>query len=414
MKNRPRILIVSELYYPEKVSTGYFLTGIAEALAQDFDVKVICAQPTYASRGTRAPRHETRNDVEISRYYTTVFNNSNIFLKAVNMATIGLSFSLGVLWNARRKDIVISVTNPPVLTILLSLVRFARGFRHVLIVHDVYPECLHVAGLLSRKSFLFRVLSAVFDASYRCTDSVVVIGVDMHILVRRKIGNKSKQVVTIPNWGDTDAIRPQGKIGNELIESLGLQDKFIVLHYGSVGRTHDFDCLIEAAEISQNDESVHFLFSGFGSQFSKSFLKNGNSKSDNVTFLPRVNEEKLSELLNACDVAVVSFKPQSSGVSVPSRMYNILAAGKPIMALVDDDSEVARVLSEHNIGWVLRPGRADFLVRLIRDVKSDPQGLVEMGARARGVAERFYSADVVQAKYRDYFAHFFEASNDRA
>jgi glycosyltransferase involved in cell wall biosynthesis len=119
----------------------------------------------------------------------------------------------------------------------------------------------------------------------------------------------------------------------------------------------------------------------------------------NVTILPRQPRERLCELLNACDIALISFVPGMAGISVPSRLYNLMAAGKPIVALCDSDSEVSRVISEENIGWVVPPDTPSGLVQVLRDAAANREELANMGSRARDTAARKYTREITIERY---------------
>ena len=138
MSNSQRIWIVSELYYPELTSTGYFLTGIAEGLASVYDVSVLCGQPSYWARGTSAPTREICNGVDVCRCWATTLDKNKVVFKIVNLVTISLSIFFSALFRFRGGDIVIAVTNPPLLPYLALLACRTRGGRFVLLVHDVY------------------------------------------------------------------------------------------------------------------------------------------------------------------------------------------------------------------------------------------------------------------------------------
>ena len=393
------IVVVSELYFPETTSTGYFLTGIAEALARHWPVQVLCSQPTYSRRGLIAARREERNGTDIARCYSTRFSKDHLLGRLMNLATASISMGWNVLLRARRGDVVLVVTNPPLLPFIAMIAARLRGARVALLIHDVYPEVLVAAGFASPGSLLVRMAARLTRWLYRRVDQIVVLGRDMKALVERKLQGAAQQVAIIPNWGDVTRVRPQVRDTNPVLGRLGLRDKFLVQFLGNIGRTHGVDVLIDAARLLAADDNVHFLFVGWGGR--KAWVEEvvARERLRNVTVLPGCSEEELPEYLNASDVAIIPLLHGMSGVSVPSRLYNVLAAGKPVLAVADPDSELAMVVREERVGWVVPPGDPSALVAAIRGAEADRTEAVEMGRRARASALAHYSLDKVSAQY---------------
>ncbi len=396
-----KLYIVSELYYPEDTSTGYFLTKIAEGLAIDRDVAVLCSQPTYSQRGMNAPRFEMRNGVSILRSWGTRLNKDILPLRILNFLTISFSLLCAGLWNVRSGEKVLVVTNPPILPFLIMLVCRLKRAELVLLVHDVYPEVLAAAGMIQSNSVSFRLVQRCVRWLYRGVALVVVLGRDMANLAATKCDPRKVRV--IPNWADLEEVSPESiGVENPLRNACGLRDSFVVQYCGNMGRTHGLECLLHAAGRAMPD--THYLLIGSGAR--KEWLKRQITVLglSNVTVLPRCPRERLSEYLNACDLAVISFLAGMNGVSVPSRMYNVMAAGRPILAIADTSSELAMVVTEERIGWVVAPGDIDGIVRAVDEARTNPALLRDMGIRARKVVEEKYNLPRVIGMYRDMFA----------
>jgi len=184
---KPRVWIVSELFYPEDTSTGYFLTGIGEGLAKSFSVSVLCAQPTYSERGKKAPSEEIFHGIKIRRVPSTTLNKDFLLLRLINIITISFSLFLFSLLNFRPKDFVLVVTNPPLIPFLVQIACGIRGARSVLLVHDVYPDVFVATGWLSANSFLVKVFSVFQKWLLKKQDGIIVLGRDMKKLIGTKI-----------------------------------------------------------------------------------------------------------------------------------------------------------------------------------------------------------------------------------
>jgi colanic acid biosynthesis glycosyl transferase WcaI len=405
-----RVWIVSELYYPEETSTGYLLTRIAEGLAAHGPVSVLCAQPTYSARGIRAPATEVRNGVSIRRCRGTTLNKDVLPFRFLNLVTISLAIFAGVMRHVSRGDRVIVVTNPPLLPFVVAAACRLRGARSLLLVHDVYPEALVIAGILRAGGLADRICAWLSRRLYRAVDRVIVLGRDMAALVSQKLPAGSDKIVLIPNWADVDDIAPEPRSANPLLKELGLESKWVVQYAGNMGRTHAVEDLLEAARRLEKTTDIHFLFIGSGAKRAQVEAAVEVEGLSNVTVLGNRARGDQQVFLNACDAAIIPFMSGMSGVSVPSRMYNILAAGKPIIAVCDADSELALVVEEENVGWIARPHQPERLVEVIQQARREAHD-PSLSLRARRTAEKYALAAAI-IRYR-WLIEQLETDGDR-
>ena len=397
-----KILVITELYHPEQNATGYFLTGIAEGLAEKNVVEVLCAQPCYNQRGVKAPRLEELNNVVIKRCWSTTHDPRKIWRRLLNFATISLSIGWRSLFSIHSGDKVLVVTNPPILPFLIRWVCFLKGAKFVLLVHDVYPDVFVPLGLMQSNNPIYSMLSWANGKLYASADRVVVLGRDMARLVEGKSKGLA-QVSVIPNWGDIDVITPSPKADNTLLQKLNLTGKFVVHYSGNHGRTHDLLSMVEAAKMLEDERDIHFLLIGEGSGKAEVVSRAKILGLNNIIFLPYVDRAELNTSLNASDVSVVVFKKGMAGISVPSRLYNLMAAGKPILAVVDDDSEVADVIREAKLGISVPPESPEKLAEQILSFKNDGDLRVKMAENSRNEAVTKYSYVAIKQQYRDLF-----------
>lgn len=397
-----QVWVVSELYYPEETSTGYLLTCTAEGIARRFPVSVLCSQPTYAARGQRSPVYEERNGVQIHRCWGTTFGKDRILLRLINMMTITVSIFLSALMRLRRGDYVFVVTNPPALPFAVNLACWFHRAKCILIIHDVYPEVLIATGITTPTAPPTRLIRWLTGLLYRRSERIVVLGRDMQELARQKLPEGDERTVIIENWADLDLVEPRPRSASTLLEEQGLLDKFVIQYAGNMGRTHGLEHWIAVAQrLEGNHPKIHFLLIGSGAK--KRWVEQvaASLGLSNLTILGNRPRSDQVNFLNACDIALISFIPGMAGVSVPSRMYNIMAAGKPIIAMADRHSELAQVVTEEGIGWVIEPGDEAALERTIIEATSQPSLLHAMGKRARLVAETKYSLERANQAYRD-------------
>lgn len=398
-----RIWVVSELYYPEDTSTGHYLTGIAEGLAERVPAHVLCGQPTYAARDVKAAWTETHHGVRIRRCWSTRFNKNNLLLRVINLLTLCVTVFWNAVWRIRRGDDVLVVTNPPLLPFVVSWACWLRRAKCTLLIHDVYPDVLTATGFMKARSLPVRVMNWFVGRLYRGAHQIVVLGRDMETLVRAKLGKAHTPVTIIPNWADTEFIQPIARDQNRILRQYDAADRFVVQYSGNMGRTHNLDVIVKAAETLQDEKDIHFLLVGSGAR--KDWLQKtvAERRLDNVTVGDRCPREELPDLLSAADVALIAFVPGMAGVSVPSRLYNMLAAGRPVIVVADAHSEPARIVREHQLGWVVEPNDAESLAAAILTAKSDAKQLHNMGRYARKVARAQFSYRRIVDAYQELF-----------
>jgi glycosyltransferase involved in cell wall biosynthesis len=394
------VWVLSELYFPEDSATGHNVTKVAEGIAVSHKVRILCAQPTYQARGLKAKKNEIHNNVHIHRCGASTLNKDILAFRILNLLTISASIFFNTLLKIKRGDIVLVVTNPPTLPFVIFLACKIRGAKIILRVEDVYPDALVAAGMVKSDSLLVKVFDALQRRLYKRVDRIIVLGRDMMQLVKSKMGDDTSHVALITNFADSDQITPLNRDSNSLLQKLGLIDKFVIQYSGNMGRTHGIESLLECAKMLSTDNRVHFLFIGFGAK--EVWLKNNVREFGlkNVTVLPLQPRSELNSSLNACDLAVISFVKGMSGVSVPCRMYNIMSAGKPILAVSDKESELARVVEEENIGWVVEPEMTDLITRAVLEASSNRELLSQMSIRARALAIEKYSLPAINQRYK--------------
>jgi glycosyltransferase involved in cell wall biosynthesis len=399
-QKKSRLWVVTELYYPEETSTGYYLTQIAEGLAEDFDVKVICGQPNYSARGVTAPKQEIHKQVEIFRCSGTRLDKNVILFRLLNMITLGLSTLFTALKRFRKGDRVLVVTTPPSMPFIAAVASLFRGSAYTLLVHDNYPEILLAVGKATPGSSFVRLIHFCNRWLYKYSASMIAVGRDMHDLLANKTAGLDIPIATIPNWAELESVEPRPRVENALLADLGLMDKFVFLYAGNMGHPNDMESVLDAAAALVNNPHIHFIFLGSGVK--RPWLERSTKERGltNVTILDPLPRSEQLNFLNACDVAIVTLVSKMKGVSMPSRTYNALAAGKPILGIVEEGSELARVVADDGLGWIVPPHRPDLLGEVIAHIYQSKQELPAIGERARRAALERYSSQLALERYR--------------
>ncbi len=396
---RPRLVILSQFVYPDQNATARIVTSLATGLVKHgFEVGVYAAQPSYFEESASVPSSIDYQGIRIRRLRSTHFGRVSISARLVD----SLTFSVSMAWCLAlmpRDAVVIALTNPPLLPWLGALSKLVFGNRLVIVVHDVYPDIAAQLGVIKKGGQLHRSLAAIQRFAYQQADSIIVLGRDMLRVVANYVPNGGQNaIVIIPNWADDPALAPTLKSGSETARKQGLLDSFVVQYSGNLGMSQNLEIVVEAAKVLK-DENVHFVLVGEGPRrenLRRLVLATGLT---NVRFLPRVPEESLSDSLAACDAALVPLADGIEGLSVPSKYYGILASGKPVLAAMASDAEVALSVTEDRTGLVVPPGDAGALADAILSLKRDPAMARALGENARSAYERRYTRDRAVDEY---------------
>lgn len=398
------ILFISELYYPEETSTGFFVTGIAEGLAQsdELHVSALCAQPTYSKKGVSAAKREVHHGVSIRRLSAPAGDKNKLFGRLWNIFSLTLKFSFSMIRQIKRGDVVVVLTNPPSLPLLAGWICRLKGAKPVLLVHDVYPDVLVPTGFAKESSLLYRIFDRVQKHMLRMMTQVIVLGRDMQHRLRAKLpASAADKFSIIPNWGDELAIHPALRSENALRRKLGLESKFVVQFSGNLGRTHGLEDLVALAKKLKDNPKVHFLVFGWGA--GRDWLKQTieDEELTNITLLDPCAKDELGTYLTACDLFLLPFKKGMEGISVPSRLYNVMAAGSPILAVAGAPSELALVVEEESMGWVVEPGNVDAMAKVVLEAAENPESLESMSRNARAAMEAKYTKEAVVNQFAE-------------
>jgi glycosyltransferase involved in cell wall biosynthesis len=388
--------MISEFFYPAQSATAHYMTGIAKGLAEKYDVKVIC---TTNTRDDKYLSSNSINNINIIRKSVPLMDNSNIFIRIFTAIYASIKIIFTAYKNIDSDTIVLAVTNPPLIPNLITIIAKLKHAKIVVRVDDVYPEALVASGLIKANSFLRPVLKFFFRGLFKFADRIVVLGRDMEQVICDDSTIDNERVRVIPNWGDVSTVYPEPKASNHLLISLGLEKEFVVLVAGTIGRVQGIDTIVKAAVMLKKSK-IKFLIVGSGAKESwvKDVIK--SEKLDNLILVGPKPKNEQNIFLNACDVSLLSLKDNMYGIGVPSRFYNYLAAGKPVIGAVHPQSEVAIEIKDRNLGWVVSAGDPEALAEtLLNIIQMDSNDLLGVGLKARKVAELSFNEHLIISEY---------------
>jgi colanic acid biosynthesis glycosyl transferase WcaI len=382
-----RVVLLNQYYLPSEAPTGLLLADLGEALvAAGHDVTAICSDRDYADPESRYPRSEFRGGVRITRVNSSGFGRGRRLGRLFDY----LTFMVGALLRLatqRRPDVIVVLTTPPMLAFPAWLIARLKSARLVFWVMDVYPDLAFELGVLRRGSVGAAILRHLSRRVLKGADRVVALGEFMADHLKRA---GARHVETVHNWADGEAIRPRSVEAHPLREAWGWQHRFVVLYSGNLGLAHEFETALDAAEMLRERADVLLAFVGSGPQAARVEAEVRRRGLTNVEFRPWMPLEQLGSSLTAGDVHLVTLRCDLSGLLVPSKIYGILAAGRPAIYVGPPKSEVANILNEGKCGVSIVPGKARALADAVLAYADDPARQAEHGRRARVQFDRAY------------------------
>ncbi len=400
-----RILIVCPHFEPDVAPTGVVISEIAHRLIDEgHELEVVTSLPWYTSHaiepgwGGRPVRRQRMPWGRITRVHPFPTDKRNIPARAAAFAGFTALATLFSVFQRRRPDVVLAMSPPLTLGLTGWIAARVRRVPLVFNIQDVFPDVAIDVGAISDRR-LIRILRRLERFTYRRADAVTVLSDDLRENVEEKLAGKGGTTVrVIPNFVDTERIVP-GPRQNPYREEFGLGDRTVVMYAGNLGFSQPLGLMVDAARALRHRDDLVFVINGGGS--TRPGLEADAADLDNLVFVDLQPAERLPEVLAAADVHVIALRRGLGRSSVPSKLYSILAAARPVLASVDEGTEVVRVVESVGAGVTVPPeDGAAFTAAVESLVTAD---LSEMGERGRAFVEQWVSPEGVASAYVDLF-----------
>lgn len=387
-----KLWIVSELFPPDETSTAYILGEVANAMSSKYSVSVICGREVYDKR----KKLDLDNPfclypkIEVYRVETSDVDKNTIKGKIQSVLSSSLKISKEVKKRVKKGDKVLLATNPFPLIVLMARLKSRIGFELCMLVHDVFPENTKPANVHVP---LLPLVKRLFAWAYSKTDLFIALGRDMKDLLQQKVRkyNSKPNIEIIENWADIINIFPCERIHD---------GKIIIEYAGNIGRGQGLQSFITNFVAAANPI---LQFSLYGTGSAEDSLKQyvSDRHIESISFNGSYFRSQQNEVLNACDIALVTLAEGAYGIGVPSKTYNIMASGKAILYIGHPESEIALLVKEKNIGFVYAPEDSNEILSFLANLNhSKLVEIQEMGKRARKIAEEEYAKEIILEKFK--------------
>jgi glycosyltransferase involved in cell wall biosynthesis len=399
--------IVSQLFYPEMVSSGQALTELAEELnSLGLRIKVIASQPTILENSPIVSKFIDYKNIKIVRTWSTRFPKLSFWGKLFNLTSFFFSASLEVIFRDRKVPLLL-VTNPPYLSVLGWFNRIFNKTNYGVLLFDIMPEQAELLKLLKPGGIFSRVWRLFNKLWYKNSSYVVVLSKDM---LEGALDNASisgtkyeprcrAKTHVIHVWSDDRIISPMSKVDSKLAEKFGVKDKLVIQYSGNHGRFHDIETILKIVEKMSSNQKVIFQFIGEG--YKKKLVNDfyADKKPANMYVGTYVPKELLSDSLAMADLGIVAQLPKQERVCYPSKLLGVMSSGRAVLAICSRNSEMAKMIEDNGLGFTVENGDVESAVRVINEGILNPELLKKYGDNAALYVRKHFSLRNAAEKY---------------
>lgn len=352
-------------------------------------IDVANALQNESAQVTLLTGHVEKGGVDLSPKIKVInsirYSRKNTFTRLFTWILFGVHYFFYLAFNSGSKKVVVT-TNPPLaLVVTYLLAKVTKNPFHI-ILYDLYPDALVQTNLARADNLLIRTWGKLNGKMFRNAASVITLSESMKEAALRY---GAARFTVIPNWADTTYLKPFAKNENEFVVRHQLMDKTVILYSGNMGLTHDLESVVEVAEILKGQESLVFVFIGEGGKKASLMKSAAEKKLKNILFLPYQDARNFPLALASADIGVVTLGQGAEGISVPSKTYSYLAAGLCLLAIAPPDSEVVRLIKQHNVGFCCEPGQTAQLALVVNKLVNDNVQLRGFQQKSRKVSAQF-------------------------
>jgi colanic acid biosynthesis glycosyl transferase WcaI len=415
-----KVIFINRFFYPDESATSQMLSDLAFTLARRKRViSVITSRQRYDVPGGSLPSREMIEDVSLFRVWTSRFGRKNLLGRFIDYLTFYMSAAWRLYRVTQAGDIIVTKTDPPILSIVALPMCVLRRARLVNWLQDVFPETAQVLGYAKGVTRLpCGLLRWLRDRSLYAADMNVVVGKRMGDYILR-LGVPNDRLRVIPNWADGRVMGPIDHAANPLRTAWNLDRAFVVAYSGNLGRAHEIETILEGMKVlatrrKTTRRPIEWLFIGGGALYDSLMIEVAKLKLTAVRFKPYQPRALLSSSLSVADVHIISLRPELEGFVVPSKFYGIAATGRPIIFIGDGAGEIAQLINRHRCGYNIAVGDGTMLADAIEGLAANPGHCQEMGECARRAFVTEFDMPMAMEQWENLLCEIFRVRKSKA
>lgn len=394
-----KILVINQYFYPDIAATSQIITDLSNELSKNFDLTVLCGKPSYNpvdAPAVKIFKFYNFKSCKVIRVWNTSYPRKSIMGRITNYFTF-MFFGILVSLLLKGHHLTFSMTDPPFAGLISYINYKLKKIPYIITLQDIHPDIeLHTA--LLKKNIVTKIWIKLNKLIFNNSQKIIVLGNSMKNYMINKYKIPSDKIAIIPNYINDEEVTPQPKI-NKFLQDKQFQNSFIVMHSGNIGLNQDLHIVIEAAKLLINYKDIAFVFIGDGASKEELIKKAKKYNLQNVYFLPYQPKEELSFSLSSADIHLITLASGLTNYIFPSKLYGIMATGKPFIACLDSESDVIQIIDESRCGIHIEPNDANKLAEAILHLYGNRHLLSEMGQNARLYLEKYLRRKHVIEKY---------------
>lgn len=401
-KKKDDVLFLCQFFYPEYISSATLPYDTAIALSKaGYSVGALCGYPKEYNLQEKVPLHENHENITIKRLRYVQVKRSNFLGRFVNY----FSFTLAVLLRIgelRKYKLVIVYSNPPILPLIAAMANMLFHTNIIFVCYDVYPEIAIATKSIKEGSLVNKVMSLINRLVFKRATKIVALSNEMKtFLFKNRAISSDKQIEVIPNWyEDYKERETETSIKSEYFKSFKTDpNQLVISYFGNMGVCQDLITIVDAIRYFKSNPNVRFLFAGHGSKMNELKHILAVEQIENTVVLDFLHGEDFQDSLKISDCFLVSLAKGLTGLCVPSKTYSYMMAGKPILAIIGEDSDIARDLLDNDAGAVIEIGDDKKLVQEIEKLIADRKLCNAMGENCRSVYLQKYTLEHGNRRY---------------
>lgn len=399
MSTQKRLLFLNRAFYPDVEATGQLLTDLCRELENDFEIHVICGNPLYRRVKKRKLIHKTRHGkITVWRVNNTTLSKKYFFARFINLLSYFILCLIGSFF-LKKMDCVIAETDPPLLASIAYIYSRIRHCSFIYYSQDIWP---HV-GIVNQKMTnpaVTRIMKMANRFLYDKSTRIVVPGRDMKKRLEEENLIPPEKIEVVENWADPSEIYPVKREDNIFLKKHSLENKFVVMYSGNLGLSQDLENIICLADSLKSIRDIMFVFVGEGASKEKLMDMASSLGLHNVKFITYQDKRDLKFSLGAAHIHLVPLKKGMKGIIVPSKVYGIMAAGKPFIAAVDKGSEIDKIVKDFCCGLIVQPSEVEELRKAVLWSFQNQKKIEKMGERGREALENQYTKKICAQKFK--------------
>ena len=401
-----RLLVITPHFEPDTAPTGIIVTSLVDQWAeQGHQIEVITSLPWYEKHeienhwGGKLFRREEKESVTVTRLHPFPQDKNNLLRRLMSFLAFSFLAVIASLLKRGPFDAVVALSPPLTLGTVGKVAAVRHRCKLILNLQDIFPDVAVTLGKIKSRSSI-KVLEKYEKFTYNGSDAITVLSKDLEENVNKKIDRKKNppQIAVIPNFLISSSIKPQDRLTNYR-EEHQLGEKFVVMYAGNLGNSQSFELITKAAKKHEERDDIVYVINGGGVMSNQ--LKQQANVLKNLVVIDYQPVERLSEVLATADLHLVPLRTGLGDMSVPSKIYSIFAAGRPVIASVDSGTEIERIVAESEGGIAVPPDDFDSFIFALESLIENSGLLEEMGNKATAWLENCYSSKTIADDYLD-------------